>query len=221
MDLSHLVIKLCRHGESMQNTGEADVRNIGDYRISLTEKGHQQAFATGVSNGEFLRRPDTLFYRSSFLRVRQTIDGVLKGARLLGPDGAPLVKIYEDPRLREVDHGYSSVEEQEALRKIHGWFYYRFNGGESPADCYDRGDQFIDSMMRQAQRKEARQIFIGTHGLTARLLVMRFLHLTVEQFESMANPHNCDVITIAKVAKLTDPQFVNGRWGVEGIRIRA
>lgn len=39
---------------------------------------------------------------------------------------------------REVDHGYEDLQAQEAKRERHGWFYYRFNGGESPADCYDR-----------------------------------------------------------------------------------
>ena len=29
-------------------------------------------------------------------------------------------------------------EAQTELRRTHGWFYYRFHGGESPADCFDR-----------------------------------------------------------------------------------
>lgn len=37
---------------------------------------------------------------------------------------------------------------QSELLKIHGWFYYRFRGGESPADCYDRASSFLESMMR-------------------------------------------------------------------------
>lgn len=32
-----------------------------------------------------------------------------------------------------------------------------------------------------------------THGLTIRLFIMRFFHLTVEDFESMAAPPNCSL----------------------------
>jgi broad specificity phosphatase PhoE len=60
---------------------------------------------------------------------------------------------YEDPRLREVEFGYDEVEGQHERRKKHGWFYYRFYGGESPADCFDRTSSFLESMMRQVTRK--------------------------------------------------------------------
>lgn len=126
------------------------------------------------------------------------MSGILSGADLVAANGDSVVRVYEDPRLREVEHGYRSVEEQESLRQIHGWFYYRYEGGESPADCYDRCATFIENLLDHVRRKDGvRQVFICTHGLTARLLVMRFLYLTVEQFESMKNPDNCDVITIA------------------------
>jgi broad specificity phosphatase PhoE len=130
------------------------------------------------------------------------------------------VRVYEDPQLREVEHGYKSVDEQFTMRELHGWFYYRFEGGESPADCYDRCASFIESLMQQVRRKTGtRQVFICTHGLTARLLVMRFLYLSVEQFEIMENPHNCDVITIAPLSRLVNPQFTSRRWGVVGLRL--
>ena len=74
--------------------------------------------------------------------------------------------------------------------------------------------------MRQIERKQADRVLIVTHGLTIRCFVMRFLHLSVEQFDSLANPANCDVITLADRSELTDPLFVSGRWGVTGLRIR-
>jgi broad specificity phosphatase PhoE len=74
--------------------------------------------------------------------------------------------------------------------------------------------------MRQAERKSADRVLIVTHGLTIRCFVMRFLHLSVEQFDSLANPANCDVITLADRADLEDPLFVSGRWGVTGLRVR-
>ncbi|MBP9089646.1 histidine phosphatase family protein [bacterium] len=221
MDITDLTIKICRHAESKQNTGCLDIRDVGDYRIPLADEGATQALQVGRENAAFLRTPGTLFYRSPYLRVRQTMDNVLLGAGLKEPGGEPVVRVYEDPQLREVEHGYKSVDQQESMRKLHGWFYYRYEGGESPADCYDRCASFIESMMQQVRRKPGtRQIFICTHGLTARLLVMRFLYLTVEQFELLDNPYNCDVITIAPLKNLVNPQFASRRWGVVGLRVR-
>ena len=130
------------------------------------------------------------------------------------------MRVYEDPRLREVEHGYDEVAAQEDLRKVHGWFYYRFRGGESPADCYDRTSNFLESMMRQAERKDTDHVLIVTHGLTIRCFVMRFLHLTVEQFDALANPPNCAIVTVAARTALASPQFSSGHWGVEGLAIR-
>lgn len=149
------------------------------------------------------------------------MDNILLGAGLQEPGGQPEVRVYEDPQLREVEHGYKCIDEQGPMRELHGWFYYRYEGGESPADCYDRCASFIESMMQQIRRKPStHQVFICTHGLTTRLLVMRFLYLSVEQFEIMENPQNCDVITIAPKEKLLKPQFVSRRWGVVGLRLR-
>lgn len=64
-------------------------------------------------------------------------------------------------------------------------------------------------------------VLIVTHGLTIRCFVMRFMHLTVEQFENLANPKNCDIITIEPALYMTEkPQFVSGKWGVSGLRFR-
>ena len=183
--------------------------------VPLTERGHAQARVAGETVGAtFLR--ESLIYRSPYLRTRQTLDGLLSGA---GVDGSEM-RINEDPRLREVEHGYGDVEDQERKRRVHGWFYYRFDGGESPADCFDRTSHFLESLMRQAERKETDQALIVTHGLTIRCFVMRFLHLTVEEFESLANPHNCAVITIGPRADMQDPLFSTSQWGVTGLALR-
>lgn len=219
MSAPDIIIKICRHGQSKQNTGELDLMKVGDHRIELTDIGKEQSRKVGRENADFLRYPGTVIYSSPYVRVRQTVDNVLIGAGLLLHGAERQMRVFEDPQLREVEHGYKSIDDQLFLRAIHGWFYYRYEGGESPADCYDRAASFIESMMRQISRKpEIRKVFIVTHGLTTRLLVMRFLHLTVEQFESLANPHNCDVITLAHIDKLSDPQFVKGKWGVMGLR---
>lgn len=210
-----LTIKLVRHGQSKANTGEVLPHLVGDARIGLSESGRQEAHAAGQTIGRgFLSQAG--IYVSPYERTRETARLILRGA---GVD--PLAKVYEDPRLREVERGYADEASQFELRKVHGWFYYRHSGGESPADCYDRTSAFLESMMRGAERSGAQKFVIVTHGMTIRCFVMRFLHLTVEQFESMANPNNCDVVTIAPIAHVQSPVFDNARWGVDGLRFRS
>jgi len=215
-------IQLIRHGESKSNTKEVDVQQTGDHRVELSELGHSQALNCGQGlDRQFIR--DALIWHSPYTRTRQTLSRILEGAELsIERDG---LLIYEDPRLREVEHGFhgtsSDVEEQQdQYRDIHGPFYYRYKGGESPADCYDRVATFLESMMRQSERKDRNKMLIITHGLTIRCFVMRFLHLTVEQFEAMKNPRNCDVIRIAKCGSIKTAIFSTSNWSVEGIRLR-
>lgn len=211
---SDLVIKLVRHGESLSNTGDVLPHESGDAWIDLSEKGRNQARVAGAALGPEFITGATL-YTSPYLRTRETIKALLEGAGVQGTTA-----IYEDPRLREVERGYLPEARQHELRKVHGWFYYRHDGGESPADCYDRTSAFLESMMRGASRNETKKILIVTHGMTIRCFVMRFLHLTVEAFESMANPANCEVVTIAPISKLEAPVFSSKRWGVVGLGLR-
>jgi broad specificity phosphatase PhoE len=212
-----LEIKLVRHGQSQANTHEVETRDVGDHNVALTETGREQARRAGTAIGkDFVR--GSLVYTSPYRRTRETLEGILEGS---GIASSELPRIYEDPRLREVEHGYDDVAGQEPLRRIHGWFYYRFRGGESPADCFDRTSGFLESLMRQLDRKDATRVLIVSHGLTIRCFVMRFLHLTVEQFESLGNPHNGDVITIASTENVDGPNYTCGPWAVTGLRQRA
>ena len=210
------IIKLVRHGESEANINKVLAHDTGDHTIALSERGHQQAIAAGATIGaDFLR--DGLIYLSPYRRTRQTMEGILIGS---GLTDRSCVRIYEDPRLREVEHGYDPPEDQLDLRRRHGWFYYRFRGGESPADCYDRTSGFLETLMRQVERKAAERVLIVTHGLTIRCFVMRFLHLSVEDFDNLASVDNCEVVTIAEKQTLGDCLYTSGRWGVSGVRLR-
>jgi broad specificity phosphatase PhoE len=211
-----MMIKLVRHGQSTSNTGEVQIGDIGDHNIALTDLGHEQAREAGRRIGKsFLQ--GALAYCSPFRRARETMVGLLAGAGV----AADTVRIFEDPRLREVDHGYVDVQAQQGLRRTHGWFYYRYKGGESPADCYDRTSSFLESLMRQAERKRAERIIVVTHSLTIRCFVMRFLHLKVEDFDRMARLPNGAVVTLALRDQLDAPVFTSGRWGVVDLPLRA
>ena len=210
-----MIIKLIRHGESEANTGKMDPFKQKDASIPLSDLGNEQAKNAGALIGKnFIQ--SALVYCSPYKRTRETMHGIIEGAGLESND----IKIYEDPRLREVDMGYGDPEEQHELRKIHGWFYYRFEGGESPADCYDRTSAFLESLMRQVERSNKNNVLIVCHGLTLRCFVTRYLHLTVEQFEEMHNPDNCEITTISYKDDINNAVFSNARWAVEGLLIR-
>ncbi|MCA9720028.1 MAG: histidine phosphatase family protein [Myxococcales bacterium] len=212
-----LTIKLVRHGESEANVGRASPQEVGDHNVALTERGRAQARAAGVALGRaFLHGAQ--IYCSPYRRTRETLDQLCRGAGY--ERGAAALRVLEDPRLREVEHGYFDYEAQQEDRALHGWFYYRFRGGESPADCYDRTSGFLDSLIRQVERKDARRVLIVSHGLTIRCFVMRFMHMTVEAFEELANPGNAAVITIGPSDQLAAPRFTCGRWGVDGVELR-
>lgn len=235
-----MIIKLVRHGQSQTNSGDIPHGSIGDHKVQLTDLGQQQAMEAGQklrdSGFDF---DNCLLYSSPYTRALQTMSHLLIGAKIDQADHP----IYQDPRLREVDHGYSDIEAQEAMRKEHGWFYYRFKGGESPADCYDRCCHFLESMMRQVNRRATARaaihsgfvtekvmkqaitenrpnLLIVMHGLTMRCFVTRWMRLTVDQFETLANPKNCDIVTIGHLDQIKNPQFRLGKWGVEGLRFR-
>ena len=217
----NLVIKLVRHGESQANVAAVSAQSVGDHRIRLTERGVEQAVAAGATiPREFLDA--ALVYCSPYQRTRETLDALLSAHRLVRGD---LPLLYEDPRLREVEHGYTDVEAQHGRRETHGWFYYRFEGGESPADCYDRASSFTDSMFRQLERKQEkgiRNVLLVTHGLTVRCFVMRFLHLSPEEFDRMANPKNAAVITLRRRRpdETDPPPFSTRHWVAEGLEVR-
>lgn len=209
-----MIIKLVRHGESQANIGKQQPYLDGDWRIGLTPLGKQQAHQTGAAIGKtFLDQ--ALIYHSPYQRTCETTVGILAGAEI----PTSQVKIYEDPRLREVEVGYKERNGQHHLRQKHGWFYYRFENGESPADCYDRMCTFLESLTRQVKRSSAERMLIVSHGFTIRCFVMRFLHVTVRQYEMIKNPENCDIITLEPRQPDVEYPLASKNWGARGLRL--
>jgi len=142
------------------------------------------------------------FYTSPYLRTRETFQGVLEGMK---SRGALEVWNYEDPRLREQEFGnyrppgtYDSIRDE---RDQFGTFFYRVPGGESGADVYDRLTGAMDTMHRDFQKADfPDNMIVVSHGLTIRLFLMRWFHWTVEEFEKLRNPRNCQYYVLDKMA---------------------
>lgn len=135
-----------------------------------------------------------MFYTSPYLRARQTCNDIISGIQGLEDVS---YKIHEEPRMREQDFGnfQSTAEEMEMIwqeRAHYGHFFYRIPHGESAADVYDRVASFNETLFRQFQHENFPNILIlVTHGIWARVFLMKWFRWSYEEFESLRNIPHC------------------------------
>ena len=135
-------------------------------------------------------------------RTRETFKEIVIGGEF---DNGKL-DFKEEPRIREQEWGHLRSVEESALcneaRDNYGTFYYRIPNGESGADVFDRMASFFDSLHRDFQKEDFPvNCAIVTHGMTIRLFLMKWFHWTVEQYEEMRNPYNCQIFEFARNQK--------------------
>ena len=109
--------------------------------------------------------------------------------------------LREDPRIREQDWGnYQKADEIRQARndrRNFGSFYYRLPNGESGSDVYDRVTSFWSTLQREMRYPHALENFvIVTHGITLRMILMRYFKWTVDQYHCIWNPPNGKVIVL-------------------------
>lgn len=188
-------IILIRHGESEANVDRYLFGRVPDYTIELTENGRRQAEEAGKRLKKLVGNESVYFYVSPFWRARSTFEGLVSAFPRNQFD------YNEEPRLREQEWGYlRSNEEFDEIcreRREYGTFYYRIPGGEAGSDVYDRVNDLLGSLYRDFAEKDfPKNCVLVTHGLTIRLFIMRFFHMTVEEFEMMMAPKNCDLVIL-------------------------
>jgi broad specificity phosphatase PhoE len=193
-------IILIRHGESQGNIDVNQYQTIPDYALDLTPKGIEQSKQAGDRIKEVIDSESLHVYLSPYFRARQTYQHLKPSIEI------NIQKVVEDPRIREQDWGHlrHPNENEEIRRQRDGFstFYYRIPDGESGADVYDRVSTFLETLHRDFNKSHYPQnALIVTHGLTLRLFLMRWFHWSVEEFESLRNPKNCQVVVMQKSAK--------------------
>lgn len=140
-----------------------------------------------------------LFYTSPYKRARQTCQGIIDGIRDL--EGVEY-KVNEEPRMREQDFGnfQSTPEEMERIweqRAFYGHFFYRIPHGESAADVYDRISSFNETLFRQFLRESFPNVLVlVTHGIWARVFLMKWFRWSYEEFESLRNIPHCQFLVM-------------------------
>ncbi|KAJ3669628.1 hypothetical protein LUZ60_011578 [Juncus effusus] len=197
-------IILVRHGESQGNLDMSAYTTTPDNKIPLTQQGVEQARQVGerikrvVSEQGEAKNWKVYFYVSPYERTRSTLREIGRAfskKRILG--------VREECRIREQDFGNFQVEERMRVikesRARFGRFFFRFPEGESAADVFDRVASFMESLWRDIDMKrhcrddssETNLIMIS-HGLTSRVFLMKWFKWTVDQFEQLNNPDNCE-----------------------------
>jgi len=190
-------IILIRHAHSEGNVDPTVYSHVPDNRVQLTAEGRQQAKAAGSVLRSLLGNETVRFFVSPYTRSQQTFESILERMQL----DESRYSVREDPRLREQDWG--NLQDPEAIRRsmqerrAFGAFYYRFPNGESGADVYDRVDSFWSSLNREMKFQGCLENFvIVSHGITIRLLLMRYFKWTVDEFHQLWNPENCQMAVL-------------------------
>ncbi|XP_057550894.1 phosphoglycerate mutase-like protein AT74 [Amaranthus tricolor] len=201
-------IILVRHGESQGNLDSKAYSTTPDHKIPLTPQGISQARVAGQSIRQLLDASSfdanaasawrVYFYVSPYERARSTLREIGRAfprKRVIG--------VREECRIREQDFGNFQVQERmtaiKQTREKFGRFFYRFPEGESAADVYDRVSSFMESLWRDIDMSRLHHdpdhelnLVIVTHGLLSRVFLMKWFKWTVEQFELLNNPGNCE-----------------------------
>lgn len=201
-------IVLLRHAESEGNVDETMYMRKPDHRIELTEKGKAQARRAGEELKALMGPNETLYvYVSPYLRTMQTLYEL---GQAVGVDR--VLGVREEPRIREQDFGNfqdATMRELKKERVGFGRFFYRFPNGESAADVYDRVTSFRETLRNDIHfgrfncddrgcRTDDCTVVIVTHGLTLRVFLMRWYKWTTDQFTSLRNPGNAELIVMER-----------------------
>ncbi|KAH8695383.1 histidine phosphatase superfamily [Talaromyces proteolyticus] len=203
------MIILIRHAQSEGNKNREIHQSVPDHRVKLTAEGHMQALEAGRRLRELLRPDDTLhFYTSPYRRTRETTENILESLTSDDPSPSPFprhtIKVYEEPRLREQDFGNfqpcsAEMSRMWRERADYGHFFYRIPNGESAADAYDRVSGFNESLWRLfGEDSFASVCVLVTHGLMARVFLMKWYHFSVEYFEDLRNVNHCEFVIMEK-----------------------
>jgi len=192
-------IILIRHGESEGNVDKGHYQFTPDYALNLTPNGMEQAQRAGQTIKDIIGSESLYVYISPYFRTRQTYQHLSVALK------ANVANLIEDPRIREQDWGHlrhpDDNEEIIQKRDEFSTFYYRIPDGESGADVFDRVSTFLETLYRDFNKPDYPQnTLIVTHGMTLRLFLMRWFHWTVEEFENVRNPHNCQIVVMSKQA---------------------
>lgn len=155
----------------------------GDHETPLANGG-AQAKKVGENLKKELELPDVIFV-SPYLRTKETLKQLTKG----WPELAK-VKIVEEERIREQEHGlaslyndwkifYSLYPEQRKLHDLEEDYWYRWPQGENVPDVRLRIGSWFNTLVRDYSEQ---RVLVVSHQLTLLALRANLERLTANQF---------------------------------------
>jgi broad specificity phosphatase PhoE len=185
-----------RHEESEEDVDKTVYAHTADLDISLSPNGRSQSINVSHKLAGILGKGRVHFYISPGLRLRQTYE-------IMTSHFPPNIKhsfTVETLILKQFwgDVTVENRREIEIARYREGVLVYRFPNGESGSQLVDRFRMFASNLRRDFSEEDFYDnIVIITHGFEMRVFLMVWFGWSTEFFESLANPRNCEMVTIS------------------------
>lgn len=202
-------IILVRHGETTANVDKSVYLKTADHAVPLSDNGHAQALIAGDRVADFLLKEchptatNTRVWSSPYKRTRQTATHIRQrlGRYSIDHDYREHINLCEqqyglfdgipDDELK--DHYPAEYAHYAKCEEHEGKFWARMPLGESRFDVAVRVHQAFGTWHRDQQRSGVENLVVVCHGVTLRAIVMQWMHLTPEWFETEPNPPNCAI----------------------------
>lgn len=172
-----------------------------EFERPLTEEGKLQALRAGIALKHVVNDETCTFYASPYKSCKQTFTYIAGSF----PDLATC-QYVEDPRLRNQDRGDWHLKVAadknkgylEGADKV-GKFFWRWPGGESAADVYDRMSSFMETMYRKWQHVDRPDNFIIiTHAICIQAWMSRWFHWDIDTFQRLEKFKNGQIAVMEK-----------------------
>jgi broad specificity phosphatase PhoE len=188
-------IIVMRHAESQEDVDKTVYAHTADLDVALSPRGEKQSVDISHSLSNIIGKGRVHFYISPGLRLRQTYDLMTSHfPRNIHPSFSVetlILKQYWG------DVTVENRREIEIARYKEGVLVYRFPNGESGLQLVDRFRFFVNNLRGEFAKDDfPENIVILTHGFEMRVFLMTWFGWSVEYFESLANPKNCEMVTM-------------------------
>jgi broad specificity phosphatase PhoE len=189
-------IIVMRHAESREDVDKTVYAHTSDLDIALSPNGEKQSVNMSSKIASRIDGKKVHFYISPGLRLRQTYDLMVSHF----PKSLSSTFTVEPLILKQFwgDVTVENRREIEIARYKEGVLVYRFPNGESGPQLVARFKLFVEKL-RELFRQEdfPENIVILTHGFEMRVFLMVWFGWSHSYFESLANPRNCEMVTLS------------------------
>lgn len=181
----------------MGNTNPETYYQMPDWKIPITENGKKQAEKVGKDLSKMMHYATII--SSPYMRARETasiIKDQFNKFRIFSYLENTLIIERAWGNLRDEVDQFKTREERNHLFD----FYRRPIGGESFADVYQRAFIFLEYLKNNFKYDQSdpwnreNNIIIVSHGEFLKVLLMIIDGNTVEEFDGLPNPKNCEII---------------------------